>query len=98
MTEFSEPARQAAHALLDTISVREPGNVAVRDQALQRINSVGAARATWDDDTGRLRVNIDDLFAGTLVVLDSLLDMLTDNSDRDRKDCMAQVRELVDRS
>lgn len=98
---LSEPARLAAHVLLDILSARTPDapedeNSAAMHVAYQRLDEVGAVTATIDDTTGHLDVNMSALFAGVLASTQWLLTRLSAAHDTPQEQVLFDLRAFLD--
>lgn len=103
MTWNLEAGRRAAHVLLDATVVFREGssdaeNAAVIDLALDELSASGAVSATYDDNTGGVKVDASDLLGGCLVVLTSLVQRAAQCERRASQEVIADTRLIIDRS
>jgi hypothetical protein len=99
--QMPEAGRQAAHVLLDAVSVWDVSatgqqNSAASDLALARLNEVGAVTATYDDDTEELNLDASELLGGVMVLVQQLVSNLSTCTGMDREEVIALTRESLD--
>lgn len=102
MTQMREPARQAAHVLVDTVTAfdEELGETAINgtamNLALARINEVGAVTATMNDETDELHMDASDLLGGAIVSINWLAALAAELGKTSREHVLAELREFID--
>lgn len=97
-----EPARRAAHILLDTASVWSPSDTddeqsRLLQLAMNGIKEIGCVTAMYDDETDESEVDISQLAGGLMVLVSALVDRIASETGLSRVEVVAQTREVVDR-
>lgn len=99
----AEPQRLAAHILLDVLSVRFDDNLSDADKeeaawlALDRMVDVGAViPATLHTDDGPVPGAVLGSPTVALVLLDTLITAIADNTGRPATDLIVELRDVVD--
>lgn len=92
--------RQAAHVLLDAVSVwstdaSDATNAQAAQLAIQRLNDVDAVIATLSDDD-ELHVDISNLVGGVMVTMKFLVRQLALARSIDEHEVIANTREFLD--
>lgn len=94
----NEPARQAAHVLLDVCSVWNVGDdstASMADLALSRLDDTGAVRIVSDGE-GTDRAEVSDLVGAAVVLILHLAERLALASETDRHEVISETRAVVD--
>jgi hypothetical protein len=98
-----EPGRQAAHVLLDMVSAfdwdnpDDPANSDAMNLAFQRMNEVGAVKATLNE-ADELDLDISDLIGGAAVSVNWLVLLAAELSDGEltSHDVIVRLRDYLD--
>jgi hypothetical protein len=98
VTVMPQAGRQAAHVILDAVSVYDPAMPApmtVVDRAFHRLNEVDAVGVRLTDD-GEVVVDASDLLGGTIVVVQWLVEALARERGEGREQVIADARGFLD--
>ena len=102
MSHMPEAGRQAAHVLLDTVTAFDPDlgeddrNGAAMNLAHERLNEVGAAEATYNDDTDQVTIDITGLLGGAVVTIHWLTLLVAEVAGISQEDVIVKAREFID--
>lgn len=100
MTDLPEPARLAAHVILDMAAAWDDdadgsANVAAMNLALRRMNETGAVKASLEDDD-TLKLDMSDLLSAMGLVVRYLAGLAGVHARTSTLDMIAQARGFVD--
>ena len=103
MSIFPEPGRQAAHVLLDAVSVavQEAPSSAPVDLAYQRLMQIDGAVQVAVHDPGpgeplSVQLGLSNLLGASLITIRILAERLAAAEGRDIADVIVETREFVD--
>jgi hypothetical protein len=98
VADMPTPGREAAHILLDCLSVHNPlapNPSFTVNLAYRRINEVQAVTASLTE-MNKVHVDMSHLLGGTLVTMNWLLESLAAASGHTRHDLIVEVRQFLD--
>jgi hypothetical protein len=98
----SEPARLAAHALLDSLIAvdadeAEDDNGSALELAFSRVNEVAPLTLTVNEDTGQLAANGTDFMSAVFGTLQVMLNALESATGKSQEELIFAVRHNIDR-
>jgi hypothetical protein len=97
MTPLPEAGRQAAHTLIDVVSLwDENPDADIMNRAFARLNQVGAIRTHAPTHGPALQVDISHLMGGTIVTLKWLVAHLAAERGVTEADVITELRQFLD--
>jgi hypothetical protein len=102
MTGIPEPARSAAHVLIDAVMAYEvdeeddDANIAAMDLALTRLGEIHAVTVVRSDVDDSVEVDATNLAAPAVLSMMWLMDQLADATGSSREEIAAGLREFLD--
>lgn len=101
MSGLQETGRLAGHTLVDALSVRdERVSPAVREAAtepaIQRLRDIDAVTVSYDDDEGRVDVDVTDIVSPAVMAMIWLASRLSEATGEGQEEICAQLREYFD--
>ncbi|MCW2791238.1 MAG: hypothetical protein JWO76_336 [Nocardioides sp.] len=101
---YDHAARQAAHVLVDMVSVVNEEELPERAEemgramslAFRRITEVGAVTAAYDPDTRTLDLDLNPLLGAAVSPMNFLVTVLERRSDLSRDEIIVLLREFID--
>jgi hypothetical protein len=102
MTDMPDVGRQAGHVLVDMVSAFDPelgestANGDAVNRAWQRLNEIEAVRATYDDETDAMRVDMTSVPGSAAVVVTWLVRQVALDAGVSREEVILALREFLD--